>query len=69
MENKICKNCWYCTPAPSSKEDLDDSVSPEDFSYCEIYEGLPVVKPDDTCKKWKSKKLELISVTKPLFGF
>ena len=51
------------------KEGLDDSVSPEDFHYCEIYDEALAVKPGDTCKNWKSKKLELISVTKPLFGF
>jgi len=69
MENKICKNCWYYTLAPIAKEDPDDSVSLEDLPYCELYERVPVVKPDDICKNWKSKKLELISVTKPLFGF
>ena len=69
MEDKICKNCWYCTPAPIMKEDLDYSVSPEDFPYCELDEGFPDVSPYDTCKNWKSKRLELISVTKPLFGF
>jgi len=51
------------------KEDLDYSVSPEDFPYCELDEGFPDVSPDDTCKNWKSKRLELISVTKTLFGF
>jgi hypothetical protein len=69
MENKICKNCWYYTPVPITKEDLDDSVSPEDLHYCEIYDEFSVVKPDDTCKNWKSKKFELISVTKTIFGF
>jgi len=69
MENKICENCWHYTPAPITKEDIDNSVSPEDLPYCELYEGFPVVKPDNTCKNWKSKELELISVTKPLFGF
>jgi hypothetical protein len=69
MENKICKNCWYYTSAPITKEDLDDSVSPEDFHYCELYGVFPVVTADDTCKNWKSKRLELISITKPLFGF
>jgi hypothetical protein len=24
---------------------------------------------NDTCKNWKSKRLELISVTKTMFGF
>jgi len=69
MEDKICKNCWYYTPTLITKEDIDDSVSPEDFHYCEIYDEALVVKPGDTCKNWKSKRLELISVTKPLFGF
>ena len=69
MEDKICKNCWYCIPAPITKEDLDYSVSPEDFPYCEIYDGSPAVKSDDTCKNWKNKKEALIGVIKPLFGF
>jgi len=69
MEDKICKNCWHYTPAPITKEDLDDSVLLEDFHFCEIYHELPVVKPYDTCKIWKSKRLNLISATKTLFGF
>ena len=69
MEDKICKNCWYYTPAPITKEDLDGPVSLEDFHYCEIYDEFPVVKPEDTCKNWKSKRLDLISATKTLFGF
>jgi len=69
MENKICKTRWYYTPTSITKEDIDDSVSPEDLPYCELYRGFPVVKPDDTCKNWKSNKLELISVTKTMFGF
>ncbi len=69
MEDKICKNCWYYTPGPITKENLDDSVSPEGFPYCELNDGFPVGKPDDTCKNWKSKRLELISVTKTMSGF
>jgi len=69
MENKICKNCWYYTPAPITKENLDDFASREDFHYCEIYDEFPTIKPDDTCKNWKSTRLELICVTKTLFGF
>jgi len=69
MENKICNNCWYYTPVPITKEDLDDSESRENFPYCELNEGFPVVKRDDTCNNWKSKKEALISVIKPLFGF
>jgi hypothetical protein len=69
MEDKICKNCWYYTPGPITKEYLDDSVSLEKFPYCELNEVFSVVKPCYTCKNWKSKRLELISVTKTIFGF
>jgi hypothetical protein len=48
MENKICKNCWYYTPAPITKENLDDSVSLEKFPYCELNEVFSVVTPYGT---------------------
>ncbi len=69
MEDKICKNFWYYTPSLIAKEDLDDSVSLEDFPYCKLYKEFPFVTPDVTCKNWKSKRIELIRVTKTLFGF
>jgi hypothetical protein len=69
MEDKICKNCWYYTPSPITKENFDDFESREDFHCCEIYDEFTAIKPDDNCKNWKSKRLNLISVTKTLFGF
>ena len=50
MEDKICKNCWYYTPSPITKENFDDFESREDFHCCEIYDEFTAIKPDDNCK-------------------
>ncbi len=64
MENKICQNCWYYTPAPITNKFLEDPVSLKDFPHCD----LSAEKPYNTCENWESKKLKLISVIKTLYG-
>jgi len=54
MEEKICENCCHYIPIPSTDKFLDDSVSIEDFPYCEFYDDFPKVKLHDTCSNWKS---------------
>lgn len=55
MEQKICENCCHYAPVPISNKFLDDSISIEDFPYCEFYDDFPKVKPKDTCASWKSR--------------
>lgn len=64
MENKICENCWYYAPVPTTNKFLDDSVSLEDFPCCEFFEDFPVVKPNDTCENWKSHKDNLLRIVR-----
>lgn len=68
MESKICYDCWYYVPVPITNKILDDPESLKKFPHCEFNDDFSSVKPDDTCEKWESKKLRLISVVKTLYG-
>ena len=68
METKICQNCWYFAPAPLTKKFLEGHLPLESSPYCEFHNELPVITPDNTCEKWESKKLKLISAIKTLYG-
>ena len=68
MENKICQNCWYYSPAPIANKFLEDHVPIENYPYCEFHNELSVVTPHNTCEDWESRKLKLISVIKVLYG-
>ena len=69
MEDKICHNCWYYTSNTAAAiKNFDDSESVKKIPHCEFYNDFPSVKSDETCEKWESKKLKLISVIKALYG-
>lgn len=68
VENKICHNCWYYAPAPTTNKFLEDHVSLECSPYCDLYNDFRSVKPDDTCENWESKMLKLIGIVKTLYG-
>jgi len=65
---KICYDCWYYVPDPTTNKIRDDSKSVKKFPHCEFYKDFHSVKPDDTCENWESKKLKLISVIRTLYG-
>jgi hypothetical protein len=68
VESKICYYCWYYVPDPTTNKILDDSKSVKKFPHCEFFKDFNPVKFDDTCEKWESKKLKLISVIRSLYG-
>lgn len=67
-EIKLCENCWYYAHGPATDKTPDDPESENRNPYCEFLNDFSPVKPTDTCENWKSKKLELISVIKTLYG-
>lgn len=68
MESKICNDCWYYVPDPTTNKILDDSESLKKFPHCEFYNDFKPVKSDDACEHWESKKLKLIGVIRTLYG-
>ena len=68
VEIKICKNCWYYVPDPTTNKILDGSESVKKFPHCELFKDFHPVKSDDTCENWESKKLRLISVIRTLYN-
>jgi len=68
VDIKMCKECWYYKPAPSTNNIPDDPKSANKFPCCDFFNDLNSVKPDDTCKNWESNKLKLIGIIKALYG-
>ena len=68
VESKICYDCWYYVPDPTTNKILDDSKSVKKFPHCEFFKDFHPVKSDDTCENWESKKLKLISAIRTLYG-
>ena len=68
VEVKICKDCWYYKPEPTTNKINDDPESAIKFPFCYFYNDCPSVKPDDTCKHWESNKLKMISIIQKLYG-
>jgi hypothetical protein len=67
VENKICHDCWYFVSDHNDNKIFDDSESEKQFPHCSFSSHLPIVKPDDKCENWESKK-KLINVIKSLCG-
>jgi hypothetical protein len=67
VKSKICYDCWYYVPDPTTNKIIDDSESVKKIPYCEFYNEFPSVKSDETCENWESKKLKLISIIKTLY--